>query len=609
MDLLQMMWGGLRFDLAAILYINLLFMFLSLIPLPDNKPSWYNRLIFWSFIIPNAIGYAFNILDIFYFDFILKRSTVELFMFAGEHNIVSILIRFLYDYPLGWIGWIVLVYLTIRWYRLSGTSTVKPANTTSYYLGGIAILLIVGFLSISGIRGGFGRAIRPISINHAAAYVDRPLQMAIVLNTPFTIMRTLTKKALHPVHYYELSQLDSIYSPLVHFRADSTSHKKNIVILIVESLAKEYIGSLNRDVHFGKYQGYTPFLDTLIGQSTVYTNAYANGRKSIEALPAIISSIPSLAQPFVLSPYATNDINGLADILAPDGYQSAFFHGATRHSMGFQAFMRSAGFKKFYSREDYPDSGAYDGTWGIWDEEFLQFTAQKLDALQEPFVATVFTLSSHHPFRIPPKYQGVFAPGTLPIHATIRYVDYALKRFFESASKMPWYQHTLFVITADHCNQSDLSGYNSLLGAYSIPIIFFDPNDQHAMSNNTPAQQSDILPLILQKIGFRGSIITFGNTDPQKRPFVVLNASNTWHMIQEDFVLQFRDEKLLGLYDYRSDKLLKHNLLNRHPEIVESMSRVLKAFIQQYTNRLISNRISIQTDTAPILPQTEEGQF
>jgi len=596
-ELLYMMWGGLRFDTTAIIYLNSLFILGAVIPLKIRETKNFQKVLGIIFVSTNAIGYAFNILDIFYFDYILKRSTVALFMFAKEGNMGVLFWQFLKDFWMGFIGWGLFVYATYRFFKITKVKTSSPAlKSSSFYSIGSLIFLLVAYFSIIGVRGGFTRTTRPIAMNNAGRYVKNPLEMSIVLNTPFSIIRTIGKKTFKPKKYYSEEELNTIYSPVKHFESAQEFTAKNVVIIIVESLAKEYIGSLNKTAKNGKYKGYTPFIDSLIKKSHTYTNAYANGRKSIAALPSVVASIPSLVQPFILSPYATNKINGIGTLLQEKGYQTAFFHGAPNGSMGFDAFMNMAGHKQYFGYDEYNNPDDFDGNWGIWDEKFLTFTARKLTTFQQPFLASIFTLSSHHPFNIPKEYKDKFKEGELAIHKPIQYLDYSLQQFFKTASKMPWYENTIFVITADHCNQSILPDYQSSIGAFAIPIIIFQPTEMAAAKmDDTITEQADILPKILRALHYSGDFISFGyDSQNDSTPFAVNFINQTWQFLDNDYLLQFRAEKSVGLYAYKSDKKLKDNLILKEKEITIKLERLLKAYIQQYNNRLIDNKMVIK---------------
>ncbi len=589
---LTMVKGGFRFDLTGILYLNLLYIILYLLPFRFTEHQWYRKILLWLFIITNALGLAFDTGDIFYFDYVLKRSTVEVFMFAGEKNMGLLVIQFFKDFWWGFLLFAGLVYLIYKWYRLFPDPKQGQTYNVKTYLSGIVILLLTLYFSIAGIRGGFKRDTRPITMNNAGAYIRKPLEMAIVLNTPFTIIRTFTKRTFKPVHYFSNSEVAKIFNPVKEFKADTTMTKKNVVIIIVESFAREYTGVLNRDIK--DYTGYTPFLDSLMLQSHTFTNAYANGRKSIDAMPSILTSIPSLVQPYIVSPYATNELLGLGKILKQKGYKTAFFHGAPNGSMGFDAFVKLAGFDEYYGMNEYGHPEDFDGYWGIPDDKFLQYMAKTLDTFKQPFVSTVFTLSSHHPFKLPPGFEGKFKGGPLPIHKVIQYMDFSMKHFFKTVSQMPWYRNTIFIITADHCNQTYLPEYNSSIGRHAIPIIFFEPgNSTEKAMDSTLTQQVDIMPRLLRKLHYSGKILSFGN-DPEteKNPFVVNYNGGTWEYMQDDYLLRFRNGKITALFNYKKDRLLKHNLLHTANIDTTFMIKRLKAFIQQYKNRLIFDKLT-----------------
>ncbi len=591
-DLVRMMKGGLQFDLTGLLYLNILYIILYLLPFKFAEHKIYRQILFGLFLITNILGIAFDTGDIFYFDYILKRSTIEIFMFAGEKNIGILIWQFLKDFWWGFLLFILLSYIIYKWYKGIKDPVTTHKYTYKDYISGFLILLLAIYLSIVGIRGGFTRATRPINLNNAGAYINKPLEMAIVLNTPFTIIRTLKKQAFKPVHYFSEDEVNKIFNPVKNYESDSSMVKKNVVVIIVESLAKEYTGLLNKDIK--GYIGYTPFLDSLMLQSHTFTNAYANGRKSIDAMPSVLTSIPSLVQPYVLSPYATNKLLGLGKILKQKGYKTAFFHGAPNGSMGFDAFVNLAGFDEYYGMNEYGNKANFDGYWGIPDDKFLQYMAQTIDTFHQPFISTVFTLSSHHPFKLPPGYKGKFKGGPLPIHKVVQYMDYSMKHFFKTAAKMPWFKNTIFIITADHCNQSYLPEYNTVLGRHAIPIIFYEPGNKQAVKlDSTLTQQVDIMPRLLRKLNYSGQFLSFGN-DPatEKHPFVVNYTNRTWNYIQDNYLLQFRNNKMISLYDYKKDRLLRHNLINDTKADTTFMLNRLKAFIQQYKNRLIENRLT-----------------
>ncbi len=510
----------------------------------------------------------------------------------------TLLLLFVSDYFIGFVIWLVLLIVLIIAYNLFKTNSLNIPKTKAFYISATAWLLVSSYFSVVGMRGGFTGTTRPITLGNAGVYTQKPLEMAIVLNTPFSIAKTLDKRPLKGKSYFSKDSLDKIYNPVHIVNADSSKAFKpmNVVVLIMESFAKEYIGAYNKNLDNGTYEGYTPFLDSLISESMCFQYSFANGRKSIDALPSVVASIPSIANPYVTSIYAGNKINSLASLLKTKGYQTAFFHGAPNGSMGFDAFMKLAGYDKYFGMTEYDNDDDFDGSWGIWDEEFLQFMADELNGFEEPFQATFFSLSSHHPFKIPERYEGMFKKGTLNFHIPIQYSDMALRKFFDKVSKTSWFENTLFVITADHSNNAWHPEYKTFIGGFCIPIIFynFDNGQLKGMDSSRVAQQMDIMPTILDYLNYDQNFFAFGNNlfDDNSAKFAVSYNNSTYQLIQGEFVLYFVGDEVVGLYNYVNDPLLEHDLKGTISDVEDDMLKKLKAFIQQYNNRMISNSLT-----------------
>ena len=389
-----------------------------------------------------------------------------------------------------------------------------------------------------------------------------------------------------------------MYTP-IHTPNDSAAVvKKNVVVLIVESFGREYIGALNKDLEGGKYKGYTPYVDALVSKSTTFRYTFCNGRKSIDGMPSVLSSIPMFVEPFILTPSSMNDYTGLAGILGQEGYETAFFHGAQNGSMGFQAFAQKTGFKHYFGRKEYEAAKGtddFDGTWAIWDEPFLQYYAEEMGKMKQPFMTAVFTASSHHPFVIPEQYKQQFPEGKLEIQKCIRYTDMAIGKFFETASKQPWFENTIFVLTSDHTNMSDHDYYQTDLGGFCSPIIIYEPSHPEGQVIDKIAQHIDILPTVLGMLGYQKPYFGFGidllNT-PSEDTWAVNYLSGIYQYVRNGYVLQFDGQKTKGIYSL-SDSLMQQNLIHQ-PSVVShqsQMERELKAIIQQYMERMTQNRL------------------
>ena len=601
--LLELYGGSVVFDLSAILVTNSLYIVLMLLPFHLKETEGYQRLCRAVFQLVNGLALAANLCDAVYFRFTMRRTTTTVFSeFSNEGNLGSVfLTEALSHFHL------VVFFLLMLWamYRLYRPSGVRSAQFVwwHYDLAMLLSLVVAAPLVVAGIRGGFTTAVRPITISNANQYIDRPVEAALVLNTPFSLYRTIGKDVfVVPAYYADRREMESVYSP-VHVPADTLPMtRKNVVVLIVESFGREYIGALNRTLEGGHYRGYTPFVDSLIARSITFKYSYCNGRKSIDGMPSILSSIPMFVEPFFLTPASMNHIGGMASLLAAEGYQTAFFHGAQRGSMGFLGFARSTGFQHYYGREDYCDDDRFggdddfDGMWAIWDEPFLQYYAQKMSEMQQPFMTAVFTASSHHPFVIPKQYREVYPEEGLAMHKCIRYTDMALRRFFERASRAPWFRNTIFVLTGDHTNMSDHAEYQTDLGGFCSPIVIYEPGvtDRQPQVMNKIAQQIDILPTVMGMLHYPKPYFAFGidllNTADDDT-WAVSYLNGIYQYVKHGYVLQFDGQQSRALYSL-ADSLMQHNVLGQLPE-QQQMERELKAIIQQYMERMTQDRLQI----------------
>ena len=599
--------AGVIFDTTAILYSNALFILLFLLPFHWKENARFYQVVRWLFTIVNSIMLITNLIDCVYFGYTGKRTTTSVlqeFQHEGGGNLASIFLDGFINY---WYLVILAGVLCYGLYRLFRSPKDFPIrNLKVYYLSQIVCLLLAVPFTIFGMRGGMTTATRPITISNANQYVNRPLDAGIVLNTPFAIFRTLDKQPFITPHYMSDAEAKALYSP-VHMPADSASFRPmNVVVLIVEGMTKQHLGSVNRHLDNGQYKGFMPFIDSLMTRSLSFEYSYSNGRKSIDGMPSVLSSIPNFVEPFFLTPAALNDVSSLAgELTRHKGYTSAFFHGAMNGSMGFMAFARSVGFQKYFGRTEYNEDPNYngdadfDGTWAIWDEEFLQFYCDRMSEMKEPFVTSVFTASSHGPFALPERYIGKFPKGNDPMLETVAYADMSIQRFFEKAAKQPWYNNTLFVLTADHTSLNSYPEYTTDLGYYKVPIIFFAPGmpELQGMDHEKIVEQIDIMPSVLGLLGYDRPFVGFGQDifhTPAEDKIAVnyIPASGIYQLLKGDYLIQFDGTNVLHAYRFRTDTLMQEDVKDSMPQdTLKEMENTLKSIIQQYMQRMNNNEL------------------
>ena len=595
-DYFRIIKGSIRFDISAILYINSLVILLSLTPSNLIIKRWYKNAIYYLFIYCNLLGIVVNIIDVYYYPFSKSRLTIS-FMneFSNEKSIFRILVEFFKDY------WFTIPLLLIVFYVLKviANKTEMESKTIHFtkknILSSSLICLLCMTLVVFGFRGSFIFKNRPITISNAGKHTNNPNEISLIINTPFSLIRTYSVQDLKRKNYFKDSELEK-YTNIVKQYKRKNIDKKNVVVIILESMSTEYYGFYNKDLK--DYSGYTPFLDSLIDHSYTSYNSFGNGTKSIDAIPSILASIPATEFHFSLSKYCTNKIDGIGSILNNEGYQTSFFHGAPNGSMGFESMNKLLGIKNYYGMDNYNNNSDFDGVWGIWDDKFFNYFADELNNMKEPFFSSIFSCSSHHPYKTPKEFKNKFKKGKHPMHECVQYTDHSLKLFFNKIKNEAWFKNTLFVITADHTNISFEKEYRSPIGIFRVPIIFYDPSNINLNQKSEKIiQQIDIMPSILSYLDYNKPFISLGNNIFNDENGFAINYNNGFQMIIDERVVIYNEleEKITKIFDFTNDISLKQNIINNIESIkIEEYKNKIQSFIQTYNNRMIDNNLSLE---------------
>lgn len=576
--------GGSLYDFAAIGFINLIFVSFYLFPGNFKYNLKYQKVLKIVFFTVNILFLATNFVDFEYYKFTGRRSSMGLITAKGmENEIMGLIPSFLKEFwylPLLFILFSYLIWKLFSTPKITNEKDVFNVKIVSKQV--LLFIISIGSLLLMA-RGGTGK--KPIRIVDAINYSSIG-NSALVMNTPFCILKTIGKKeTLVDPKFFEEKELKTIFNPVFQSNSKEKTINKNVVIIILESFGDENLRL-----------GYTPFLDSLITKSYYFKNGFANGKLSIDAVPSTLSSVPSLMNTsFISSSYSLNKVYGFPKIMKNSGYSTSFFHGAFNGSQNFDQYCKVAGFDNYFGKNEYVGPEAFDGRWGIFDEEFLQFFCQKLTSFKQPFFSTVFTISSHNPFIIPEKHKGKFKKGTSKIHETIGYADFSLQKFFSTAKKQSWYNNTLFVILADHTSPFGEVVYKTTIGKFKIPILFFDPSNPNLQGvSDKNFQQIDILPSVLDYLNNKEKIVTFGKSFKSDKNFVITYLDNVYNYINNDYYLAFDGTKSLGLYNWKTDGLLKNNLLQKEEKTKVEMERFIKAYIQTFNQRIINDDLTIK---------------
>lgn len=591
---------GIRFDISTVFYTNAPYILAVLLPFAFTYKKLYRKICNAYFIIANSFVALLSYIDVAYYPYVLKRMTADIFSYVQiGFDFQTLLPSFLKQFwylVLIFIATMVAIVFIIRLTNrlISDNITFQSFSPKTFFQNTSMFVLFAG-LTIICMRGGF--QLRPLTLIDTAMY-GSVQNAALISNSPFGIIHSIGKGNKIEKQYFEtLEDAEQYFSP-IHSSIIPCQNDclpvKNVVIIVLESFSRYMIYGM--DSTMTEKNSLCPFLYDITDKSIVF-NGIANGRRTIEALPAIFGGIPTLFdKSYVESSFASNYSYSTVEILKENGFNTFFFHGAKNGSMNIESYCYSIGFDKYFGKNEYPNPADDDGVWGISDRPYLQYVAKTLNEVSQPFFTGILTLSSHNPFILPKDGEGLpLQKGTHPMHLTASYTDYALMEFFETISKYSWFDSTLFVFAGDHTGEATVPIPDNRYMSYQIPIFFYHPLAKEGQQRNM-MQQLDIMPSILSYLGIDVPLFSFGQNvfDSNYSAFAVNYLSGVYQYLTDNILLQFDGEKTIGFYDIQSDIKLQHNLVETKKQEMSLYEQRLKAILQSYTTRMSRNKLFIE---------------
>ncbi len=532
-----------------------------------------------------SIGFTFatllNLVDIGYFPITKKRIGAELIDVLPE--VPALLGGYIASYWYLVVALIIYLFFAVWLFKKQLDTYKNYSQNNTFKIANIALILI--FFTILA-RGGVSS--RPITPFDIPSLVEPKLQW-LASNTPFQFLHTIDNKGIKIENYYSEAEAEKIIGFEKQFQSD-TFRKKNILFIILESFCAERIGMLNPVM-----KPYTPFMDSLLLNARTYKYGVANGKSTIDALPSVLSGIPSFMEKnYCYSIYNNNTNHAISYLLEKEGYHTAFFYGGLKTTFGFENFMNINFTKNYFDQEDY-DSNYENSGWGVDDHLFLSYAADKLKTLPQPFCASLLTLSLHHPFPVPEPYKTMLDTIKDPIKKSIKYTDLSLQLFFSKMKNEPWFQNSVIAICADHT--SDGLGYfhGNAMNHFSIPISFFIPGDTaFNRVQNQSISQIDIYPTILDYLGYNKPFVSLGKSAlSHQNPSVVYGGNGVFRLFDYPYILEYDNntQDISAFIKYHDDRTVTYLLLDdaNKPKI-DSLTSFLKAYIQVFSYRINKNQ-------------------
>ena len=537
---------GVWFDNVIACYIMILPLAVLMISacLGFYSKKLYKAANVW-FCVLYGIAFMASAANIPYFQYFFKDINSSIFGWFGYTATTAGMIfeetSFLIYILLYIVMTVVFVFLSnkIRKYFEKSMSQVRDEKAVKPVMLKIGLTAVLAALCVFGIRGRTGY--NPIKISEAY-YCNDPFLNQLGISPTFNLLTSAMddmrseNKEINLISYDEAipyvqkwyginEDADSINVLKRHICADGTETKKNVVIILMESM------SLNFMKASGNTEGLTPVLDSLFDNSLAFNNFYSAGIHTNQGMTATLYSFPALMKRNLMKGTVTPKRNGIATVLKEHGYHNTFFMTHEAQYDNMNAFFRTNGYDEIYSQETYPQDSVVN-SFGVPDHFLFNFALpviEKNASTGKPFMATILTISNHPPYIIPSWFK---AKSDDPEKMIVEYADYCIGDFLKKAKTKEWYKNTIFVVQADHgklVGQADAElpqSYNH------IPLIIFGEGVEPQTYTGL-GMQVDVMPTLLGLLNMSYDYDGFGvNLLKTRRDKVFYSADN--HVVARD---------------------------------------------------------------------------
>ena len=507
---------GVRFDAAITAIFFVIPLLLINLPLRFALGRWWQQPLAWILWAITVVMAFVLAADIEYFGYVDRHIATELFAIGSD---MGAMVRIAFTSYLGAIVAFVALCAGFAWlwWRVARRGTVRTRQGV--------IMYVVLFLCLVLTGRGWTFYGKPINVVHAFTSGNTAVGN-LTLNGVFSAVmtndasRNVNHRFFDPQEARRIvasayPMTDGKYPFLRHYEA-KTDHP-NVVFVLMESWSFHYVDALA-----GGHFGVTPNFDALVKQSLSFTRAYSHGQRSIEGVQASLTGVPRLiGMPYLGKGLEVTNISRLGAIAQRHGYHTIFVQAPHRGSFRIDAIARAAGFQEYYGMEDipivldYPDPKA--AAFG-WDYDTYMFVSNKLAQEKQPFLAYVYTGTTHEPFaRLPARFEkrphgNLTEDGFLN---TLYYADWSLGEFLKKAEQSDWYKNTIFIFVADH--PIGKFGIARVPDRFHVPLLIYAPGLVKPASNDVVASQLDLFPTLVDMMGFDDPFSALGDSLLRKK--------------------------------------------------------------------------------------------
>ena len=294
---------------------------------------------------------------------------------------------------------------------------------------------------------------------------------------------------------------------LRRFRSPGPERRWNVVLITVESLSARFLTAFGNE---RGQRGLTPRLDALAKESLFFEDYYATGVRTVRGLEAIALSVPPTPGQSVVKRPHNGGMFSLGQLFQARGYDTVFVYGGFGLFDNMNVFFGGNGFRCVDRSDLSSEETTFSNVWGVCDEDLFARTLRECDAAHaagKPFFDFVMTTSNHQPYTYPAGRIDI--PSGAGRDGAVKYTDYAIGKFIDEARTRPWFEDTIFVIGADHCDSA--RGRTDLpVDRFHIPLLIYAP--RHVTPRAVPGvcSQIDLAPTLLALLGWSYDSRFFG---------------------------------------------------------------------------------------------------
>ncbi len=600
---------GIRFDIKlATLVVFPMAILLFIINQRFFKNTIYKKISTLYFTVFYLVLALFYLVDFGYYDYLNIRLDAASLRFLSNLDISTQVLFESYPVYKGLFG---LLILGIIIYKLNAFIYKKFAvATTPISKKRKAFFIVVPFFILAfGIYNSFthyplrwsqaffskNQAVNQFALNPILYFYDS----FAFRSTGFDLEKT---KKYYPAVANQLGLTkDSLSFQREFIKVDSVKVKPNVVIVMLESVGVAPMS------YFGNPVNTTPKMDSILNNSTLFSNFYIHKTGTAASVFASITGLPDVdnvetasRNPMIIDQRIIFD--------QFKGYEKLYFLGGSANWANIRGvFQSNITDLIIFEEGSYQEENRAD-VWGIDDYELFKEADKELQKLQQqnkPFIAYIQTATNHMPFTVPDEKEN-YRPlkeneinkealnksgfkSVAQINA-LRYLDFNVDVFLRRAKEAGYYDNTIFLFFGDHntkMNKSDYLSTNDFefdTELYHVPFFIHAPKFTEPKIISKFTKIVDIVPTAASLANINYTNFTLGSNaldSVQSTDFAfiykMINGEPAIGLLKDKYYYTLTTvSNIVNLYDFNGKDLT--DIKKDHPIVAKQMDSLLRGY-------------------------------